>query len=731
MIMKFLKFCTFSVLFLINAHLLNAQIDSFQTIKLEVVNINSYRFPVQDVKPLLSVHNGYITSGKKSEVIMVQDLPANISEKTGRQIFAKIPGAFIYDMDGSGNQLNIATRGLDPHRSWEYNIRQNGIMTNSDIYAYPASHYSPPMEAISRIEVIRGTSALQYGAQFGGMINYIVKQGDTSRAISFENINSVGSYGLLSSYNAISGKKGKLTYYGYYFARVSDGYRDDSDSKAQAQYGRIQYEFSSKLVFRAELGRSKYLYKNPGPLTDQMFNENPRQATRNRNYFSPDIYLPSISFDWDLGNSYKLKFDLSAVLGFRNSVQFIGFADMKDTINLTTGQYRNRQVDIDGFNSYSSELRLQKDYRFLNMQNTLIAATRYTDNDLHRRQLGKGSTGTNYDLNVEGTFGRDIRLKSQNIAYYIENLFRINSKFEVSTGVRIENGISKMRGIISYVPTDSLPLDITHKYPLVGISALYKYNQHIDVYTSFSQAYRPVVFSDLIPANQFERISRDIVDAFGYNAEFGFRGNIFNRLRFDVNGFFLRYNNRVGSTVLFDDKGQPFVMKENIGDSKTFGIEAYAEYLLTSTQKCKISVFTATSYMNGIYVNGDIRNGNENVNIKGNILETVPSWISRNGLQLNYRRLSAIAQHNYVSFSYSDALNTDNPSANGGRGIVPAYHVFDFNFALRINELLNVRLGLNNVMNTQYFTKRPTIYPGPGVWSSDGRSLVATFAMKL
>lgn len=78
-------------------------------------------------------------------------MAANLAEKTGRQIFAKIPGAFIYDMDGSGNQVNISTRGLDPHRSWEYNIRQNGIMINSDLYGYPASHYSLLWKQLNRL----------------------------------------------------------------------------------------------------------------------------------------------------------------------------------------------------------------------------------------------------------------------------------------------------------------------------------------------------------------------------------------------------------------------------------------------------------------------------------------------------------------------------------------------------------------------------------------------------
>ena len=34
---------------------------------------------------------------------------------------------------------------------------------------------------------------------------------------------------------------------------------------------------------------------NPGPLTDAQFNANPKQATRSRNYFNPDIYVPSIT----------------------------------------------------------------------------------------------------------------------------------------------------------------------------------------------------------------------------------------------------------------------------------------------------------------------------------------------------------------------------------------------------------------------------------------------------
>jgi Fe(3+) dicitrate transport protein len=79
----------------------------------------------------------YLWSGTKNEVISIQHLDASIAEKTPRQIFAKVPGVFVYDMDGTGNQMNISTRGLDAHRGWEFNTRKNGIITNSDMYGYP------------------------------------------------------------------------------------------------------------------------------------------------------------------------------------------------------------------------------------------------------------------------------------------------------------------------------------------------------------------------------------------------------------------------------------------------------------------------------------------------------------------------------------------------------------------------------------------------------------------
>jgi Fe(3+) dicitrate transport protein len=240
-----------------------------ETKELKEIIIQSQR--MIDVQRLPKIQGTRLWSGKKNEVINLQTLDVNVAEKTPRQIFAKVPGVFVYDMDGTGNQMNISTRGLDPHRGWEFNIRENGIITNSDMYGYPASHYSMPMEAIEKIELVRGTGSLQYGAQFGGMLNYVTKMPDSTRAATFESINSTGSFGLLSTYNAISGTVGKFQYYAYYNKRVSDGYRDDSRTDYDAQSVLLIYQPFSNLRLKAEVARSNYIYQIPGPLTDSMF----------------------------------------------------------------------------------------------------------------------------------------------------------------------------------------------------------------------------------------------------------------------------------------------------------------------------------------------------------------------------------------------------------------------------------------------------------------------------
>ncbi len=680
---------------------------------------------------LSPIQGTYIFSGKKSEVVHLDEEDAALTEKYGRQLFSRIPGVFVYDMDGTGNQVNISMRGLDPHRGWELNIRKDGVPTNSDMYGYPASHYNIPMEAVERIEIVRGTGSLEYGAQFGGMLNYVSRVPDTTRAVSFRSVNTIGSFGLLSTFDAIGGKIGGVRYNAWINGKTSEGYRKNSRSDYDAQNVTLEFDPADELGIRAEWTRSNYTVQLPGPLTDSMFHADPRAATRSRSYYNPDINIPSLSADWRPADGTRLHLTASAVLGSRNSVMFDRPANIRDTIMTATGDYNARQVDVDNFNSYTIELRGLQSYPLFGDTSVVTAGVQYMINDLHRRQLGTGTTGSDFDLTLtKPGWTRDLHFKTDNIALFLENRLGLLKDLSVNAGARVEIGKTDMTGDITYYPDGELETRIEHRFPLFGLGAQYNPIPEIEIYAGWSQAYRPVIFKDIIPASIYERTDKNLADADGYNLEAGFRGG-WGFLTWDLGVFHLRYDNRLGTLAGTDTAGNLSLFRTNIGDSRTEGVELFLQADFTLAGSVGLSLHTATSYMDAHYRNATVRSGEVNVNIDGNRVESVPEWISRNGITLNYHDISLSILYSYTSESFADPLNTTAPSASGAVGLVPAYGLLDISSTIRLDERFQIRLNVANVLDEHYFTKRPQFYPGPGIWPSDGRSVSGTFMITI
>ncbi len=696
------------------------------------VTIEAWETSYKPIPKLPEVHNGWLLSGKSNQVISLDQMPTCPPDKSVRQVFAKTPGAFAYDMDGAGNQINLALRGLDPHRSWDMNVRQNGAMLNSDLYGYPASHYVPPLEAVDRIELVRGTASLQYGAQFGGMMNYVIRMPDTLRKAGYHGQASVGSFGTASHYHAVGGRIGKWTWQAYHFQRVSEGYRENSRSTSEAQYARLIYQATPRLKVSLETGRSTYLYQIPGPLNDSAAQANPRQATRSRNFYSPDIFVPVVSVEWKPGRHTRIDWVTSGILGDRSSVQFIGGYDKPDVLVPATGTFAPRQVDIDLFRSFTSEARLLHTWKLGGMDQAFAAGFRAIGNELRRQQLGLGSAGFDYDLGITGEWGRDVRFRTHNYALFAENLVYLTPRLRISPGIRIEQGLTRMRGSVRNVPEDRVPADLPHQFVLLGVSGKWEIRPGVEVFGGWSQAYRPVILGEAMPTNALERVDPGLKNSFGSNSELGLDASLFqNRLRVTATAFMLDYRRRVGLQAMEDDLGQTYFLRTNIGDSRTLGVELYAEYLVLSAREAALSVFTATAWMHGRYVSGEVLFNGQNVDITGNVLEHAPTLNSRNGVQASWKRLSASVLLHIVTRTYSDPVNTETPTTNGARGLVPGYALTDVQAGYRFSPRVQVRAALNNAFDQFFFTKRPTIYPGPGVWPSEGRNFTVTLSYRL
>jgi len=678
-----------------------------------------------------------IYAGKKTNSVLLDPAKANLPGNVSRTLFSQIPGITLWDMSGSGAQINIGTRGTDAHRSIEMNMRQNGYNINSDVFGYPEAHYTPPMQGVQEVEYVRGSAALQFGSQYGGMMNYVMKEGDQSRPFSAETEQTLGSFNFFNSFNAVSGAKGKWSYYGYYDHRKGDGWRESSAFSYHAYYANIRYAYSSRGSLAFQFSGMNYREQIAGGLTNEQFEKDARAAFRNRNFFSPLIHIPAILFTHQLSDRSRIQVTSHYLTGQRNSVQFLNSPDIPDTVNTALGTYNPRQVDRDYYSGFTTEARLLHHYPLAKLKGTLSTGVRFFSQTTKRRQKGVGSTGSDFDLSLFQPYGIDLNLRSRNVAVFAENIFRITKAFSVTPGLRYEYIGTRMDGVINNA-TVPVSYYSTRNFPLFGTGIQYSLSNSVELYANVSQAYRPFLYSNVTPADRIDVVDPDLKDSRGFDVDLGYRGEIKDIFKFDVNAFYLFYGDRVGQLTIEQPSGSNYLYTTNIGDAVSSGFEAYASFSFarlllpgyTSTKLYKLRLFNALSYTHGRYRNGMINKNGINTTLKGNRVEGTPDWSNRAGLAWQNKTFVTQVTFTYVGKSYSDANNTRfNPT--GATGVVPGYSVWDLTMNWRFLKHYSLSAGVNNLLNRKYFTRRINMYPGPGILPGDGRSIYVSFGVKL
>jgi Fe(3+) dicitrate transport protein len=685
---------------------------------------------------LAEVDDFRINAGKKNEVIKIAEINANLAMNNSRQIFAKTPGISIWENDGSGIQLGVASRGLNPNRSWEFNVRMNGYDITPDPMGYPEAYFTPPMEVVEEIEIIRGASALQYGPQFGGLMNFVIRKPDKSTRFTAESSNTVGSNGLFSTFNYIGGTEGKWSYAAYYQKRVGNGWRDNGQFNTDHAHMELSYAASNKLKLGTEMTYMTTESQQPGGLTDQKFAEDARQSLRGRNWFSTPWFIPSVSAEYLFSPNTKLSWKAYGTIAERNSVGFMQPINVADNMG-------NRQVDRDYYTTFGSEIRLSADYRLFGKENTLVSGVRYFDGHIDRKQNGTGTAGSDMDFSVgAGNYRRDLDFSNINMAAFAENMFRLSDKLLVTAGVRVENIRSVMEGQFNVTNGNPLMLDQitrTRSFLLFGFGAEYHLTKDTELYANFSEAYRPVLISDLTPPATTDVIDENLQDSRGYNIDFGYRGTLASYLKFDLSYFHLNYADRIGTIAQSRTDGSIYQFRTNLGNSISRGFEGYIEFdpitaFFGSSRVGYIHLFTSLAFIDATY--GDfevtsVSNGEiQKRNLKGNQVENAARKINRFGATYNLGKFSMTLQMSDIGKAYADALNTEiaNPAATVG--VIPAYQVQDLSASWRVWKQHSLKAGVNNLTNEHYFTRRAGGYPGPGIMPADGRTFYATLALK-
>lgn len=720
-------------------------VDRFNTVMPEVTVVG--RNSTSDIHQMPEIVGTSIYAGKKSSLVVMDNVKGNVATNTMRQIIAKVPGIHVWESDGSGIQIGISARGLSPNRSWEFNVRQNGYDIAADPFGYPEAYYNPQLQAVQRVEIIRGQGALQYGPQFGGMVNYILRNGsEIKKPFEFETQQTVGSFGLINSYNAIGGQQGKVHYYAFFDHRNANGWRENSAYYTNAGFGTVTYKFTSKFSLTAEFMQSHIRSQQPGGLTDAQFTANARQSFRSRNWIDIKWNTAALIANYQITDKQKLNVKLFGVAGDRNSVGFVRAITIMDTIVASTKQYNSRTVDIDQYRNLGLEARYLNLYTLFGRQAAFSAGLRAYEGKTDRFRDGVGTTGTNYDLTrVDGKWPRDLDFLSKNAALFVEQSFSPVKNLLIIPGIRYEYLWAKASGITSYTsagdPVYLQNLEKGRSFFLAGIGAEYHVNSFSEIYGNITQSYRPIQFADLTAAPTTDVVDPNMKDASGYNIDLGYRGKWHDAIFFDVSAYYLQYNNRVGSITQQRTDGTFYNYRTNVGNSVSKGIESLVEWNPFKTFSAKARKFDASLFVS--YGFTEARYGNFKVvtknsanqlvetNLKDKFVENAPQHIVRTGVTLQYTKFSLTTQWSHVSGSFADANNTVTPTANGQAGYIPSYTVVDITAVIKWNNSLNLKAGVNNATDARYFTRRAGGYPGPGLLPSDGRNVFLSITAKL
>ena len=714
---------------------LHVQLNAF-TEELSEIVIQAQRRKIFELERLKDVENTAIYAGKKSEVVLINESTANLASNNARQIYSQVAGLNIFQNDDAGLQLNIGGRGLDPNRTSNFNTRQNGYDISADVLGYPESYYTPPAEALEKIQVVRGAASLQYGTQFGGLVNFVLKKPNANKPFEVVTRNTVGSNNLYTNFTSISGTEKNLSYYAYYNLKNGDGFRPNSDFNSKNAFLHLGYQVSEKTKINAELTYLKYLAHQAGGLTDLMFSQNILQSNRARNWFQVNWMLYNFTLSHRFSETTNFSFQLFGLNASRESIGFrtnrVNQIDSGDERDLIEGDFKN----------FGFEARLLNNYNLFNKRSIFLIGTKFYKANNTSLQ-GPGSNGSDADFTSALTEYPDYPSQSNyknpnlNIAIFGENIVYLNEQLSVTPGFRFEYINTQSDGYYKRINKDGAGNIILNEtinsseknnrsFILLGIGTSYKPSSFVEFYGNVSQNYRSVTFSDVNIVNPSFRVG-DLSDEKGFTADIGMRGSFKKVVSYDLGAFGLFYNDRIGLVTKGLSDGRVIQERGNVGDARILGIESLFDVnvkkLLDMNQNFSFNYFVNTSLITSEYTRS-LENG-----VKNNEVEFVPNINLKTGIKFGYKNLITSMQFSYLDEQFTDASNSVVPSLSGVTGVIPAYSILDISASYKFKKM-KLETGINNVLNEQYFTRRATGYPGPGIIPSATRNWYVTLEMK-
>ncbi len=605
-------------------------------------------------------------------------------------ILNRVPGVFMHN--GAYNTNRITIRGIGARSLFataKIRAYLNDIPLTNGIGETTIEDID--LSLLSRMEVIKGPAASEYGVGLGGTILMQTAK-SPYRQTSLSNQSTIGSYGLIRNVSAFKTGNDKANFSLVHNYMHSDGYRQNNEYDRQSVTALGEFYAGEKTnvsVLATVIDLKAFI---PSSIDSATFAENPRAAAGN--------WLASRGFEDSRKALFgtSLRQQISPKITNSSSV-FVGFR-------------------------YAYELR---PFNILREGNTSLGGrTAFTFRDIDARFAPEISVGAEiYNewyswqtyVNDDRVIGAHLSDNEELRNYY--NLFakamlRLTDKLDVTAALNFNE--------TSYQYTDYFAddVDLSGEYGFDGIlsprlALNYRLNSDLALFASASHGFSPPTLEEtLTPEGQ---INPEIQPERGMNYEIGGRGTLLNdRLFFDLTV----YSMRVRDLLVARRTAADVFIGVNAGKTIHNGLEFSSNYQLVGEGHPfleQATIFTTLSYnqyeFEEFLDEGNDYSGNDLTGVPNAVFNAGADFLFNNGLYANINLLAVgampITDANSV---YSDPYEVANLKLGFRTGLGKA---FDLDIFAGINNVFDEKYAAMLGVNAGSFGNRAPRYYYPGL----------------
>lgn len=642
-----------------------------------------------------------------------------ISPISGNEVLRRSPGVHVVDEEGVGMRVNIGIRGLDPDRSRSVLVLEDGVPVALAPYGEPEMYYTPAIDRMAGVEILKGSGQILYGPQtIGGVVNYISPNPPQDQEGAVRIQGGQGGYfsGLINYGNTFGNTGLQVNLLKKRADNVGPTKFDITDFNTKFLINiNDKSELGLKLGIYNEISNSTYIginqvmYDQGGQDFTRLAPDDQLDVSRysvsfsHKYRFSERIRLNTIAYaytttrnwnrqDFSINNANTPPADWTGVAWGDREIPGGAIFMRNGTGN------RNRQFAVGGI-----EPRLELDHSLFNIKNELIVGTRLLWEQVNEQRVNGTKAGVKSGNLVE----QELR-NGNAFSAYAQNKFALSKKVDFNVGVRYEN-FNYERDIrrrsfagIGVRDTALVAGNIIHEI-IPGMGFNYRPVQKLNFFGGVHKGYAPPRVKDAITA------LGDVLDLdaeASWNYELGFRSELSSWIFMEMTGFFMNFSNQI--IPVAESAGGLGFGVVNAGATRHRGVESAIVFDLSNLfgfSKSKLTYDINATYALSTYA-ADRFIGDANIN--GFRTPYAPNWFVNSAVTLETESgFGARISLNYVGDQFTDELNRKTPSPNGRNGKIDAYTVVDATTSYdvkRWNSRFNV--SIKNLFDERYIANR-------------------------